>query len=106
MDFLANIDVPFGVIFIFPLLWMVGIGALIIRKNRLNPNDPRSQSVKDSFEFWNGLTSAGPSENPFDVRLDRQLDLGPLAEDDFLKYLRNDDYYRHLRNYDDIIGSY
>ena len=95
MDFLANIYVPFGFIFILPLLWIVGIGALIIRKNKLNPNDPRSQSVKASFEPWNGFTSAGPSENPFDSRLDRQLDLNPRNEDNFLEYLRNDDYHRN-----------
>lgn len=95
MDFLANIDVPFGVIFILALLWVVGIGALIIRKNKLNPDHPRSQSVKNSFESWDRLSKVGPLENPFDSRLDRQLDLDPRNEDDFLEYLRNDDYHRN-----------
>ena len=95
MDFLANIDVPFGVIFILAMLWVVGIGALIVRKNKLNPDHPRSRLINDGFEPWKGSTSPGMIINSFDSDAERQLDLTPNIHDDFLDTLRNDDYHRN-----------
>lgn len=98
MDFLANIDLPFGVIFILALLWVVGIGALIVRKNKSIPKNTQTFYKPSTLEEINeqcGLGPGGQMINPFDVRLDRQLDLGPPIEDDFLEYLRNDDYHRN-----------
>lgn len=98
MNFLSNIDVPFGVIFIFPLLWVVGVGVLIIRKNKLSTNVARSQSAKNSLELRNGFSPAGPPENPFDSRLDRQLDLDPRYENEYLEKSHNDDYLQQISN--------
>ena len=97
MNFLSNIDVPFGVIFILALLWVVGIGVLIVRKNKLNPNHLRSQVLNDTFEPWNGSTSPGVIVNSFDSDAARQLDLTVNINDDFLDRLRDDDYQRNNR---------
>lgn len=95
MNFLSNIDVPFGVIFILSLLWVVGIGVLIVRKNRLNPNNPQSQLLNDAYEPWNGSTSPGVIVNSLDSDAARQLDLTANINDGFLDRLRDDDYQRN-----------
>ncbi len=97
MNFLSNINMPFGVIFILALLWVVVIGVLIVRKNKLNPNNPRSQVLNDAFEPWNGSTSPGVIVNSFDSDAERQLDLTANINDDFLDRLHDDDYQRNNR---------
>jgi len=91
MNFLTTINVPFGVIFILPLLWIIGVGMLIVRTNRLNSNGP---DIRMTGNVFNGGDGIMPPENPFDARLDRQLDLDPRYDDDFLEGLRNDDYHQ------------
>lgn len=97
MDLLSNINMPFGVIFILALLWVVGIGALIVRKNKLGPNHLRSQVLNGAYEPWNGSTSSGMIVNSFDSDAARQLDLTANINDDFLESLRDDDYQRNNR---------
>lgn len=97
MDFLSKIDILFSIIFILALLWVVGIGALIIRKNKLNPNHPRTQSVKNSFEPWSGSTSPGVIINSFDSDAKRQLDLTPNINDGFLDRACDDEHHRNSR---------
>ena len=70
---------------------------LIVRKNNLNPNYPRSQFLNDAFESWNGSTSPGVIINSFDSDASRQLDLTVNINDDFLDRLRDDDYYKNNR---------
>lgn len=71
---------------------MVGVGMLIVRTNRLNSNNHDIRMTGNVFDGRDGIASALPSENPFDARLDRQFDLDPRYDDDFLEELCNDDY--------------
>ncbi|MCF6217088.1 MAG: hypothetical protein L3J58_13080 [Emcibacter sp.] len=91
MDFLTTLNVPFGVVFILPLLWIIGVGMLIVRTNRLNSNN---HDIRITDNVFNGGDGIMPPENPFDARLDRQLDLDQRYDDDFLEGLRNDNYHQ------------
>ena len=97
MDFLSNINVPFGVIFILAILWVIGIGVLIIRKNRLNPNSTHrsTRGFPSGLSYGSGRDPWGTPYNPFDSSLNRQLDLGPPIDDDFLDRVRDDEHHRN-----------
>lgn len=97
MNLFSNIDVPFGFIFILALLWVIVIGVLIVRKNKLNPNNSRSQFLNDSFEPWNGSTSPGVIVNSFDSDAEQQLDLTANINDEYFDRLRDDYYQRNNR---------
>lgn len=81
MKFLSNINLSIGLFFILALLWVVGIGFLIVRKNKLKPNHHKPQILNDEFVPWNGSTSPGVIVNSFDSDAERQLDLTPNIDD-------------------------
>ena len=102
MDFLATINVPFGVIFLLALAWIVGIGVLIVKNNRkLAPDVRKTQLVSrpnddDNFSILKtGSTSPGVLVNPLDGDARKQHDMTPDIETDHIESLFNEDTLRY-----------